>query len=89
MSRYGMMGLAVALACGAFLPPAAAQTTKPEPIHRMYVFGDSYSDIGEGYLDGNGPTAVAYLAQRLGFSLVPSNAADISGKSIDFAFSGA
>ena len=34
-------------------------------INRMYVFGDSYSDIGEGYLDGNGPTSVAYLADRL------------------------
>jgi phospholipase/lecithinase/hemolysin len=89
MSRYGIMGLTVALVCGALLPPAAAQTTKPEPIHRMYVFGDSYSDIGEGYLDGNGPTAVAYLAQRLGFNLVPSNAADIAGQSIDFAISGA
>jgi phospholipase/lecithinase/hemolysin len=55
----------------------------------MYVFGDSYSDIGEGYLDGNGPTAVAYLAQRLGFDLVPANAANIAGQSLDFAISGA
>ena len=55
----------------------------------MYVFGDSYSDIGEGYLDGNGPTAVAYLAQRLGFHLVPANAADIADQSLDFAISGA
>jgi len=55
----------------------------------MYVFGDSYSDIGEGYLDGNGPTAVAYLAQRLGFNLVPANAANIADQSLDFAISGA
>jgi phospholipase/lecithinase/hemolysin len=55
----------------------------------MYVFGDSYSDIGEGYLDGNGPTAVAYLAQHLGFTLVPANAANIAGQSLDFAISGA
>src|SRR3954447_13996308 len=33
-------------------------------LDRLYVFGDSYSDIGEGYLDGDGPTAVAYLAKR-------------------------
>ncbi len=58
-------------------------------IDRMYVFGDSYSDIGEGYLDGNGPTAVAYLAQRLGFELYPSNVADVKGKSLDYAVSGA
>ena len=28
------------------------------PYDRIYVFGDSYSDTGAGYLDGNGPTAV-------------------------------
>ena len=32
----------------------------------MYVFGDSYSDSGAGYVDGNGPTAVVYLAEKLG-----------------------
>lgn len=31
----------------------------------MYVFGDSYSDSGAGYVDGNGPTAIVYLAQQL------------------------
>jgi phospholipase/lecithinase/hemolysin len=56
---------------------------------RLYVFGDSYSDIGEGYLDGNGPTAVAYLAKRLGLTLMPSNAANSSAQSLDFAVSGA
>lgn len=57
--------------------------------NRLYVFGDSYSDIGEGYLDGNGPTAVAYLARRLGFELHPSTASDVHGKSLDYAVSGA
>ncbi len=56
---------------------------------RMYVFGDSYSDIGEGYLDGNGPTAVAYFAERMGFVLYPANTADVKGKSLDYAVSGA
>ena len=55
----------------------------------MYVFGDSYSDIGEGYLDGNGLTAVAYLADRLGFKLYPSNTPDPANKSLDYAISGA
>jgi phospholipase/lecithinase/hemolysin len=55
----------------------------------MYVFGDSYSDIGEGYRDGNGPTSVAYLAQHLGFTLYPDNAPDTRGRSLDFAISGA
>lgn len=55
----------------------------------MYVFGDSYSDIGEGYRDGNGPTSVAYLAQRLGFELMPANDPAAHGKSLDYAISGA
>lgn len=37
-----------------------------KPYTMLYVFGDSYSDSGAGYVDGNGPTAVVYLAQRLG-----------------------
>ncbi len=37
-----------------------------KPYTQLYVFGDSYSDSGAGYVDGNGPTAVVYLAQRLG-----------------------
>ena len=56
---------------------------------RLYVFGDSYSDIGEGYLDGNGPTAVAYLAERLGLKLLPCNVPNGSDHSLDFAVSGA
>jgi cholinesterase len=70
---------------------AAAAPSKPDHvvINRMYFFGDSYSDIGEGYLDGNGPTSVAYLAQHLGFQLMPSNDPAASGKSLDFAISGA
>src|SRR3984893_8979470 len=59
------------------------------PYDRIYVFGDSYSDIGEGYLDGNGPTAVAYLAERLGFPLMRANDPSAVGKSLDFAISGA
>ncbi|MGH9589942.1 MAG: SGNH/GDSL hydrolase family protein [Terracidiphilus sp.] len=85
--------LAVPLfACAA--PPAraaavAAASTAMQAVKRMYVFGNSYSDIGEGYLDGNGPTAVAYLAQRLGLQLMPANDPAESGQSLDFAISGA
>jgi phospholipase/lecithinase/hemolysin len=76
----------LALLSVALIAPAQQS---PASITRMYVFGDSYSDIGEGYLDGNGPTAVAYLAQRLGFKLLPSNTSDPSNASLDFAVSGA
>lgn len=67
----------------------AADPAAMHKVTRLYVFGDSYSDIGEGYRDGNGPTAVAYLAQRLGFQLMPSNDPAASGQSLDFAISGA
>ena len=59
------------------------------PVKRLYVFGDSYSDTGRGYVDGNGPTAVAYLAKRLGSKMVPSNAPDAEAKSLNFSVSGA
>jgi phospholipase/lecithinase/hemolysin len=85
MSSLKIISLAIALVCSASL----AQAANPAPIHRMYVFGDSYSDIGEGYLDCNGPTSVAYLAQRLGFALFPSDANNSANLSLDFAISGA
>jgi phospholipase/lecithinase/hemolysin len=66
--------------------PAVAQTT---PYTRMYVFGDSYSDIGAGYVDGNGPTAVAYLGWLMGLEITQAHAANASAKSLVFAVSGA
>lgn len=83
-----LSGLALALASPVLsaTPPAApAAAARPAAL---YVFGDSYSDIGFGYLDGNGPTAVAYLAEGLGLQLTHTKAADWKGKSLDFAFSG-
>lgn len=70
------------LTCSAFGQPRV-------PYKQMFVFGDSYSDIGEGYLDGNGPTAVAYLAQHLGFALIPCSKSNSPNQSLDFAVSGA
>jgi len=58
-------------------------------VGRLYVFGDSYSDTGAGYLDGNGPTAVAYLAERLGFKLALPKDAGADSRGINFAVSGA
>src|SRR3954463_8100504 len=68
---------------------SVASVVGAAPYDRIYVFGDSYSDTGAGYLDGDGPTAVAYLAERLGIRLIPSNAADAAGNSLNFAVSGA
>jgi phospholipase/lecithinase/hemolysin len=89
MPHLKMIRLAMALACSALLAPTIAHAANPAPIHRIYVFGDSYSDIGEGYLDGNGSTSVAYLAERLGFPLFPSDATNAASLSLDFAISGA
>lgn len=68
--------------------PGAAPTLTT-PYSRLYVFGDSYSDIGAGYIDGNGPTAVAYLAWLMGLQVASSKAPAASGKSLIFAVSGA
>jgi phospholipase/lecithinase/hemolysin len=63
--------------------------TQQQTFTRMYVFGDSYSDTGAGYVDGNGPTAVAYLAAHLGFKLALPNDRDANSQSLNFAVSGA
>jgi phospholipase/lecithinase/hemolysin len=55
----------------------------------LYVFGDSYSDSGAGYRDGNGPTAVVYLAASLGIPFTYAGDPNASGKSLNFAVSGA
>src|SRR6188474_1834533 len=73
-------------------PPAAATELRSGPTtrySRLYVFGDSYSDIGAGYIDGNGPTSVAYLAWLMGLQVAPGNTAKAADKSLIFAVSGA
>jgi cholinesterase len=74
----------VILLAGLGAVPASAAV-----YNRLYVFGDSYSDIGAGYVDGNGPTAVAYLAWDLGLVFTHAKAANAADKSLDFAVSGA
>jgi len=77
----------------AIVTPLAAQSTNTSGpttrYSRLYVLGDSYSDIGAGYIDGNGPTAVAYLGWLMGLQVAPSKAANAAGKSLVFAVSGA
>jgi cholinesterase len=82
----GLVGSLTAQAPSSSAPPAAAPTT---PYSRLYVFGDSYSDIGAGYIDGNGPTAVAYLGWLMGLQVASSKAPNAAGKSLVFAVSGA
>lgn len=60
-----------------------------KPYTMLYVFGDSYSDSGAGYIDGNGPTAVVYLAQRLGIPFTYFGDSESRSKGLNFAVSGA
>ncbi len=68
-------------------PPAPAVNAHPYTM--LYVFGDSYSDSGSGYVDGNGPTAVVYLAQHLGIPFTYYGDPGSTGKGLNFAVSGA
>jgi phospholipase/lecithinase/hemolysin len=65
-----------------------ATTASARDWASLFVFGDSYSDSGAGYVDGNGPTAV-YLADSLGIAFTYAGAPSSSGKSLNFAVSGA
>lgn len=80
--------LVLAMVCPVLAQPGATPgpTTR---YSRLYVFGDSYSDIGAGYVDGNGPTAVAYLGWLMGLQVASSKAAGAAHKSLVFAVSGA
>jgi cholinesterase len=75
--------------CWLLLAALVARSAGAAPYHRLYVFGDSYSDFGAGYIDSNGPTAVAYLAWDLGLEFTHARAANGAAKSLDFAVSGA
>jgi len=80
------MGLLAVLAGGfALAISSAAKDAHTKPYTALYVFGDSYSYIGARYLDGNGPTAVAYFAQALGIPLTYPKDPNAGGKSLDFA----
>jgi phospholipase/lecithinase/hemolysin len=68
---------------------APAPATNARPYSMLYVFGDSYSDSGAGYVDGNGPTAVVYLAQHLGIPFTYNTDPNRAGKGLNFAVSGA
>jgi phospholipase/lecithinase/hemolysin len=70
--------------------PAAAPAEPSVPKWQaLYAFGDSYTDSGAGYVDGNGPTSVVYLAQSLHIPFTHASDPASAGKSINFAVSGA
>ncbi len=68
---------------------APGPATPAHPYTMLYVFGDSYSDSGAGYVDADGPTAVVYLAQRLGIPFTYNGDPNSTGKGLNFAVSAA
>src|SRR5580704_8256513 len=88
MHRFKLASLL--LCAGALVAQVTPESaTKSHAYTMLYVFGDSYSDSGAGYVDGNGPTAVVYLAQRLGIPFTYNGDPGSTGKSLNFAVSAA
>jgi phospholipase/lecithinase/hemolysin len=56
---------------------------------KLFAFGDSYTDSGAGYIDGNGPTAVVYAALSLHIPFTYADDANSATKGLNFAVSGA
>lgn len=56
---------------------------------QLFAFGDSFSDSGAGYVDGNGPTAIVYAAQDMGISFTYSTDPDAGVRGRNYAVSGA
>src|SRR5271163_517821 len=78
------------LCAGALVAQVAPEpATNSHPYTMLYVFGDSYSDSGAGYVDANGPTAVVYLAERLRIPFTYNGDPGSAGKGLNFAVSGA
>ncbi|AIF49531.1 hypothetical protein HY57_20825 [Dyella japonica A8] len=67
---------------------AAPRAQAATDFQRLYVFGDSFSDMGAGYLVSNGPTAVGYLATRMNLPFTHSRDKNANSESIDFAVAG-
>ena len=69
-----------------------AAATNAASWESLFVFGDSYSDSGAGYVDGNGPTAVVYMARELGIPFTQAQDPERAGKGktvgLNFAVSG-
>ena len=64
---------------------SGAMAAGKAPYTAMYVFGDSYSDMGARLLDGNGPTVPMYLAESMGIALTHSKDPMPGNKSLNFA----
>lgn len=76
---------------GLILPASgvrAEESSKPFWT-RLFAFGDSFSDSGAGYVDGNGPTAIVYAARELGIPFTHAGDPQAGSKGLNYAVSGA
>ena len=55
----------------------------------LFAFGDSYSDSGNGYVDGDGPTAIVYAARELGLPFTHASDPAAGAQGRNYAVSGA
>jgi len=78
-----------ALACGVAVALGWPVQAVGQPVEKLFAFGDSYTDSGAGYVDGNGPTAIVYVAQDLGLPFTHAADPQGEGKGLNFAVSGA
>jgi len=88
MFRISLVGLLLSVST-VFAQNAPLPAVNAHPYTMLYVFGDSYSDSGSGYLDTNGPTAVVYLARHLGIPFTYYGDPASTGKGLNFAVSAA
>jgi phospholipase/lecithinase/hemolysin len=79
----------ICVACGLIVVSFLASNAQARHWQSLYAFGDSYTDSGAGFVDGNGPTAVVYLADSLRIPFTYAGDPNSSGKSLNFAVSGA
>jgi phospholipase/lecithinase/hemolysin len=83
------MGKIIVVAAGLLTFISILSKAQAHSFEVLYAFGDSYTDSGAGYIDGNGPTAVVYLANSLSIPFTYAGDSNASGKGLNFAVSGA
>lgn len=84
------MGISlVVLGQFALVGKSTAENLTENQWTQLYSFGDSFSDSGAGYVDGDGPTAIFYAAQELGIPFTFATDPEAGSKGLNFAVSGA
>jgi len=85
------MGKFFASSIGELIAESHTHTAEQPKTHwnKLFSFGDSFSDSGSGYVDGNGPTAIFYATQNLGIPFTYATDPAAGSKGLNYAVSGA